>query len=268
MENNIYNDGAWDGMNNNTSGFGYFPPADSNNGPNAPPPLVQIYGLSKRYGSFTALSGVSLSLPRGKIIGLLGPNGSGKTTLIKLLTNLLMQYDGSILIDGKKPGKETKGFVSYLPDRNYLPDKWSTKNAISYFADFYPDFNVGKAWQLMGKLHIDTEKRFKTLSKGTKEKVQLALVLSREAQLYLFDEPIAGVDPATRDYIFQMIFDNCSPNASIIISTHLVSEAENIFDYAVFLKQGRIAIAGGANEIREHHGKSLNDLFREVFRYV
>jgi len=243
-----------------------FPPYIPN--PNAPPGLVQIEYLTKRYGSFVALADVTVQFPRGKVIGLLGPNGSGKTTLIKLLTNLLMQYDGTILIDGKKPGQETKKIVSYLPDRNYLPDNWSTKHAINYFKDFYPDFDADKAHRLMGDLFIDTDKRFKTLSKGTKEKVQLVLVLSRQAQLYIFDEPIAGVDPAARDYIFRMIYNNCSRESSVIISTHLVSEAETIFDHAVFLKQGRIVLAGEADDIRKHYARSLNDLFREVYRYA
>jgi len=215
-----------------------------------------------------ALSNVNLNLPRGKVIGLLGPNGSGKTTFIKLLTNLLTQYEGVLLIDGKRPGQDTKALVSYLPDRNYLHDKWTTNNAITYFADFYPDFDVNKARFLLNQLGIDTTRRFKILSKGTKEKVQLALVLSRNAKLYIFDEPIAGVDPAARDFIFGMILKNYNPDASVIISTHLISEAETIFDYAVFLKHGQIAMAGSVEDIKKHYNQSLNDLFREVFRYV
>lgn len=230
--------------------------------------LIVLSGLTKNYGQFTAIDNISLTLPAGKIIGLLGPNGSGKTTLIKLLTNLLMQYDGEILINGFRPGVETKKFVSYLPDRNYLSDKWSTKDAISYFKDFYPDFNEEKANRLIKELYIDPVKRFKALSKGTKEKVQLALVLSREAKLYLFDEPIAGVDPAARDYIFRMILENYNKEASVIISTHLISEAEHILDYAVFLQNGKAVLSGDVKEIVRQNGKSLNDIFREVFRYA
>jgi len=229
--------------------------------------LIKISQLTKRYDNFTALHNINLSLPKGKVIGLLGPNGSGKTTLIKLLANLLTQYEGSILIDGKKPGFDTKSIVSYLPDRNYLIDKWTTNNAITYFEDFYADFDKAKAQNLMAQLGIDCTRRFKILSKGTKEKVQLALVLSRNAKLYIFDEPIAGVDPATRDFIFSMILKNYNKDASVIISTHLILEAESIFDYAIFLKNGQIALAGSSNDIRVKHQKSLNDLFREVFRY-
>jgi ABC-2 type transport system ATP-binding protein len=230
--------------------------------------LVEITNLTKKYGAFTALSDISLTLPAGKVIGLLGPNGSGKTTLIKLLTNLLMQYEGKILIDGMAPGANTKKIVSYLPDRNYLMDAWTTRDAIIYFKDFYEDFSEEKAFRLMSDLSIDMTKRFKALSKGTKEKVQLALVLSRDAKLYLFDEPIAGVDPAARDYIFKMILDNYNKDASVVISTHLISEAEHILDYAVFIKEGRIALSGDVADIRAEHGKSLNDLFREIFKYA
>lgn len=230
--------------------------------------FISISNLTKRYGNFTALEDVNLSLPSGKVIGLLGPNGSGKTTLIKLLANLLMKYEGSILINGVKPGVETKKIVSYLPDRNYLLDTWRSKDAIEYFKDFYPDFNAGKAERLLLDLSIDPNKKFKTLSKGTKEKVQLALVLSRDAKLYLFDEPIAGVDPAARDYIFQMILNNYNKDAAIILSTHLISEVEYILEHVIFLKNGRVAMQGAAKEITEKEGKSLNDLFREVFKYV
>ncbi|MCL2062133.1 MAG: ABC transporter ATP-binding protein [Firmicutes bacterium] len=230
--------------------------------------LVVCNNLTKRYGDFLALSNVCLNLPAGKIIGLLGPNGSGKTTLIKLFVNLLMQYDGSILINGNKPGVATKKIISYLPDRNFLSDKWSAKDAMAYFKDFYDDYNDEKANRLMNELHIDLSKRFKALSKGTKEKVQLALVLSRDAKLYLFDEPIAGVDPAARDYIFKMILDNYNKDASVILSTHLISEAEEILDHIVFIKEGRVVLSDDKQKIIEEKGKSINDLFREVFRYA
>ncbi|MCL2556818.1 MAG: ABC transporter ATP-binding protein [Firmicutes bacterium] len=230
--------------------------------------LIKTHNLIKNYGGFTALHDINLSLPKGKIIGLLGPNGSGKTTLIKLFANLLTQYHGEIFIDNKPPGLATKAIISYLPDRNYLIDKWTTNHAISYFADFYPDFDIHKAKDLMRQLGIDTNLRFKILSKGTKEKVQLALVLSRNAKLFIFDEPIAGVDPAARDFIFNMILKNYNKDASVIISTHLILEAETILDYAVFLKHGSVAIAGEADKIKAHYNMSLNDLFREVFRYA
>lgn len=230
--------------------------------------LIVLSELSKNYGQFNAIDNISLTLPAGKIIGLLGPNGSGKTTLIKLLANLLMQYRGNILINGLKPGVETKKIVSYLPDRNYLSDKWSTKDAVSYFIDFYPDFNQQRAGRILNDLSIDPNKNFKALSKGTKEKVQLALVLSRDAQLYLFDEPIAGVDPAARDYIFKMILENYNKEASVIISTHLIFEAEHILDYVIFLKNGKVVLSGDMKEIVEENGKSINDLFREAFKYA
>jgi len=230
--------------------------------------LIEISNLTKKYGQLTAVDNISLTLPAGKIIGLLGPNGSGKTTLIKLLVNLLMKYDGSILINGMSPGTQTKKIVSYLPDRNYLSDKWTADDAILYFKDFYQDFDEQKVRRLMAELGINMTMRFKTLSKGTKDKVQLALVLSRKAELYLLDEPIAGVDPAARDYIFKMILENYNKEASVIISTHLISDAEPILDYAVFIKNGQVVLSGDVDKIIQEHGKSLNDLFREVFRYV
>ena len=230
--------------------------------------LVHIAGLTKNYGTFTAIDNMNLTLPAGRVIGLLGPNGSGKTTLIKLLAGLLTQYQGSIAINGRVPGIETKKIVSYLPDRNYLIDKWSASDAINYFKDFFGDFNAEKARNLMDAMYVDVHKRFKTLSKGTKEKVQLALTLSRDAKLYLFDEPIAGVDPAARDFIFKLILENYNKDASVIISTHLISEVEHILDFAVFLGRGKITLAGDVREIVNYHQKSLNDLFREIFRYV
>lgn len=230
--------------------------------------LIEISNLTKRYGNFTALNDVSLSLPTGKIIGLLGPNGSGKTTLIKLLSNLLMQYQGSILINGHKPGIETKKIVSYLPDRNYLPDKWVVKDAITYFKDFYDDFDEEKANRLIANLAVDPYKRFKTLSKGTKEKVQLCLVLSRNAKLYLFDEPIAGIDPVARDYIFDLILENYNKESTLIISTHLITDVERILDYTVFLKNGSVILSGDTKTLLEKSGTSLNEMFKEVFKHA
>lgn len=228
--------------------------------------LIKINNLTKLYANTVALSNVNLELPKGKIIGLLGPNGSGKTTLIKIITNLLSQYQGEVYIDGQKPGVYTKSIISYLPDVNYLDEKWNGNQAIDFFKDFYQDFDENKARSLLNKLEIPVNKRFKELSKGTKEKLQLILVLSRNAKLYIFDEPIAGVDPATRDLIFDLILENYNKEASIIISTHLIAEVERILDEIVFLKNGQVVLSGNAEEIRKENNKSIDELFREIFK--
>lgn len=228
--------------------------------------LIKINNLTKLYSNTVALSNVNLELPKGKIIGLLGPNGSGKTTLIKIITNLLSQYQGEVYIDGQKPGVYTKSIISYLPDVNYLDEKWNGNQAIDFFKDFYQDFDENKARSLLNKLEIPVNKRFKELSKGTKEKLQLILVLSRNAKLYIFDEPIAGVDPATRDLIFDLILENYNKEASIIISTHLIAEIERILDEIVFLKNGQVVLSGNAEEIRKENNKSIDELFREIFK--
>ncbi len=228
--------------------------------------LIKINNLTKLYSNTVALSNVNLELPKGKIIGLLGPNGSGKTTLIKIITNLLSQYQGEVYIDGQKPGVYTKSIISYLPDVNYLDEKWNGNQAIDFFKDFYQDFDENKARSLLNKLEIPVNKRFKELSKGTKEKLQLILVLSRNAKLYIFDEPIAGVDPATRDLIFDLILENYNKEASIIISTHLIAEVERILDEIVFLKNGQVVLSGNAEEIRKENNKSIDELFREIFK--
>lgn len=228
--------------------------------------LIKINNLTKLYSNTVALSNVNLELPKGKIIGLLGPNGSGKTTLIKIITNLLSQYQGEVYIDGQKPGVYTKSIISYLPDVNYLDEKWNGNQAIDFFKDFYQDFDENKARSLLNKLEIPVNKRFKELSKGTKEKLQLILVLSRNAKLYIFDEPIAGVDPATRDLIFDLILENYNKEASIIISTHLIAEVERILDEIVFLKNGQVVLSGNAEEIRKEKNKSIDELFREIFK--
>ena len=191
--------------------------------------IVVINNLTKRFSQITALDNFSIKLPKGKVIGMLGPNGSGKTTLIKILTNLSMQYEGEVLINGQKPGIETKKIVSYLPDCNFLSDSWTVNDAIEYFVDFFVDFDEQKARNLISQLGINFNQKIKTLSKGTKEKVHLVLVLSRNAELYIFDEPIAGVDPAARDLIFKLILENYNKNGTILMATHLILEAETIF---------------------------------------
>ncbi len=227
--------------------------------------LVSIRNLSKKYGKHTALKDVSLDIPRGRIIGLLGPNGSGKTTLIKLMNGLLTPGKGQILIDGNLPGVETKACVSYLPERTYLPPAIRVKQLLSYFTDFYADFDRQKALAMLSSLQISPDASLKTLSKGTKEKVQLIMVMSRKAQLYILDEPIAGVDPAARDYILKTIIQDYSEEASILLSTHLISDIEPILDDVIFLKDGEITLTSSVEDIRNTYGKSVDAYFREVF---
>ena len=209
---------------------------------------------------------VNLSIGRGKIVGLLGPNASGKTTLIKLCNDLLTPNKGELLIGGHKPGIETKKIVSYLPERTYLNDWMRVSEIIDFFKDFYDNFVPEKAYDMLNKLNINPNDRLKTLSKGTKEKVQLILVMSREAELYLLDEPIGGVDPAARDYILDTILSNYNENATVIISTHLISDIEKILDDIIFIKEGQIVLEKTVDEIREETGKSVDSLFREVFK--
>ena len=228
--------------------------------------ILKCTGLTKCYGNKPALTNVNLELERGKIIGLLGPNGSGKTTLIKLANGLLTPEDGEILIDGKEIGVETKKIVSYLPDKTYLDESMKVKALLQMFADFYEDFNMENAAQMIEKLGIDMNAKLKTLSKGNKEKVQLILVMSRRAELYLLDEPIGGVDPATRDYILDSIIRNYNENASVVISTHLISDVEKVLDEVIFIKNGEIVLHDSVDNIREREGKSVDEYFREVFR--
>ena len=229
--------------------------------------LVSCKNLTKNYGSKTALNDISFTLESGKIVGLLGPNGSGKTTLIKLLNGLLTPTKGEILIDGKQIGVETKKIVSYLPDNSYLNSWMTVKQIVAYFADFYEDFRPELAFEMLARLDIAPESRLKTLSKGNKEKVCLILVMSRNARLYVLDEPIAGVDPAARDYVISTIINNYNPNATVIISTHLISDIEQILDEVLFLKNGSIVLQNTVDEIRTEHGKSVDELFREVFKW-
>ncbi len=228
--------------------------------------ILECKNLSKDYGNMLAVNNVNLNLQAGQIVGLLGPNGSGKTTLIKMATGLLRPTSGEILIEGNVPGVATKGVVAYLPDRDFLPDYMNTNKLIKFYCDFYDDFDVKKAEQMLESLDIDPNKTLKKLSKGMKEKVQLILTMSRNAKVYFLDEPIAGVDPAARDYILKTIITNYNPNALVLISTHLIADIESVLDEAVFLKNGKVALHKNADEIREESGKSIDALFREVFK--
>ncbi|MCI9166997.1 MAG: ABC transporter ATP-binding protein [Dorea sp.] len=230
-------------------------------------PILECYGLTKSYNKiYSALNNLNLSLERGQIIGLLGPNGSGKTTFIKLINDVLVPTSGEIRINGMAPGVETKKIVSYLPERTYLDETMRVKEIITYFSDFYDNFSSERAYRMLDDLQIDTNARLKTLSKGTKEKVQLILVMSRDAGLYVLDEPIGGVDPASRDYILSTILNNYNEDAAILISTHLIHDIENILDRVLFIKQGQLVLNAAVDEIRTEQGKSVDTLFREVFR--
>ena len=228
--------------------------------------ILECQRLTKRYGNFFALSDLSFTLEGGQIIGLLGPNGSGKTTLIKLINGLLVPSDGQIAVNGCAPGVESKKIVSYLPDRDCLPSQIRVKDALTLYSDFYSDFSMERAAKMLDALEIDRHSRLSALSKGTKEKVQLILVMSRDAQLYVLDEPIGGVDPAARDYILRTILTNYSENATILISTHLISDIENVLDHVLFLKAGHLVLNEAVDEVRTKYGKSVDSLFREVFR--
>ena len=227
---------------------------------------IEINQLTKQFEHITALDGVTLNLEAGQIVGLLGPNGSGKTTLIKIMNGLLTPTSGSLLINGMEPGVETKKIVAYLPDRNALPDYMTTDKLIQMYADFFKDFNRSKADAMINDLGIDRRLTLKKMSKGTKEKLQLCLVMAREAQVYLLDEPIGGVDPATRDYILRTIISNYNENAVVIISTHLIADVESVLDDVIFIKEGKILLHESAEVIREEKEKSIDQLFREVFK--
>lgn len=229
--------------------------------------VVRCQGLTKKYGGLIALNSVDLSIESGKIIGLLGPNGSGKTTLIKIINGLLTPTSGTVTIDGDLPGIATKAKISYLPDNNYLNSWMTVGQIVDMFRDFYDDFRPQLAYEMLAKLGITSEVRLKTLSKGNKEKVSLILVMSRNARLYVLDEPIAGVDPATRDYIISTIINNYNPEASVLISTHLISDIEQVLDEVIFINNGRIMLKRSVDDIRAENGKSVDELFREVFRW-
>jgi ABC-2 type transport system ATP-binding protein len=228
--------------------------------------LITVNNLTKSYAGHNALNQINFSIERGRIIGLLGPNGSGKTTLIKIIAGLLTPTSGSVSINGLAPGTETKRFISYLPDKNYLNNWMSVDELIQFFSDFYSDFQAAKAYDMLNRLQINPKDRLKSMSKGTKEKVQLILVMSRQADLYLLDEPIGGVDPAARDYILNTIITNYSENASIILSTHLISDIENILDDVIMIQNGSVMLASSVENIRSEQKKSIDTLFREVFK--
>ncbi len=227
---------------------------------------IEINNLTKEFGTLTALDSVALELEKGQIVGLLGPNGSGKTTLIKILNGLLTPTAGTVSINGMEPGVETKKIVAYLPDRNALPDYMNTQQLMELYQDFFADFNRTKAENMVQDLGINMKQQMKRMSKGTKEKLQLCLVMAREADVYLLDEPIGGVDPATRDYILRTIISNYNEDAVVIISTHLIADIESVLDDVVFLKEGKVVLHKMAEDIREETGESVDQLFREVFR--
>ena len=230
--------------------------------------LIDIEHLSKSYGKNKVLEDISVSFEGGNIIGLLGPNGSGKTSLIKIMTGLINDYEGSVKIDGHSPDPYTKSIVAYLPEKTYLADWMRPVDAVNYFADFYEDFDRARAEKMCPELGIDTKLKMKTLSKGNKEKVQLVLVMSRQAKLYLLDEPIAGVDPAARDFILSTILNNYNPDGTVLISTHLIADVERVLDEVVFLKDGQIVRQEQVDDIREKEGMSVDELFRQEFRAV
>ena len=227
---------------------------------------LECTGLTKRFGAVAALDGVNISIAPGRVIGLLGPNGSGKTTLIKLANGLLTPSAGSLTVCGQAPGRETKAQVSYLPDRPCLPEWMNTKQLTDLYADFYQDFDRSRAEEMLKRLEIPEKTKVKQMSKGTREKVQLIMVMSRRAKLYLLDEPIGGVDPATRDYILNTIIKNYDEAASVVISTHLISDVENVLDEVIFIDKGQIKLQATVDDIRAQHGKSVDALFREVFK--
>lgn len=228
--------------------------------------LVEINNLTKNYSTKkAAINQLNIKIERGRIIGLLGPNGSGKTTLIKMLNGLLQPSSGNILINGNVPGVETKKIVSYLPEKTYLQNGLKVSELVDFFADFYADFRKDVAYGMLKSLNIESNSKLKTLSKGTKEKVQLILVMSRKADLYILDEPIAGVDPAARDYILKTIINNYSENATILLSTHLITDIENVLDEVILIKEGNLVMHTTVETIREEYGKSVDSYFREVF---
>ena len=228
--------------------------------------ILECRDLTKKFGPVTALDGMSVEIRPGRIVGLLGPNGSGKTTFIKLAAGLLVPNSGEILIDGEEPGEETNEIVSYLPERPSLPQWMTVKGLQDFYEDFFEDFRRDVSGEMLDKLEISPKKRYRQLSKGTREKVQLILTMSRKARLYLLDEPIGGVDPAARDYILDTIIRGYDPEASVILSTHLIADIERVLDDVIFLDRGRLTLTGSADQVRAQKGMSIDALFREVYR--
>lgn len=228
--------------------------------------IAEFNDVYKKYGKKQVLEEFNLSIPKGKIVGLLGPNGSGKTTMIKLLNGLTQCDQGNILINGSKPYVKTKEIVSYLPDRNYLNEDMTVKELLKLFSDFYKDFDINKAKEMIKNLNLEENEKIKSMSKGTKEKVGLILVMSRNAKLYILDEPIGGVDPASRAYIIKTILKNFNEDSTLLIATHLINEIENICDEVIIISKGKILLEGNVDEIREEKGMSIDTLFREEFK--
>lgn len=228
--------------------------------------LLKISNVNKMYGRFKALDNVSLTLSKGKIIGLLGPNGSGKTTLIKIINGLLKEYNGEILVDGNKIGEKSRKIISYLPDENYFQDWMYIRDVLGIFSDLYEDFDKENCLTLMNRFNLDKNMKIKAMSKGMKEKFQLCLVMSRKAKIYILDEPIAGVDPAAREVILDVILNNYEEDSLVLISTHLISDLETIFDEVIFLKDGKIVLHQATEELRTQRKQSIDETFKEVFR--
>lgn len=228
--------------------------------------IIEINSLTKKYKKTIALDDVSIQIPKGKIVGLLGPNGSGKTTLMKVLSGIICNYQGEVLINKKEIGPETKKIVSYLPDKSYFAKWMRPVDVIKIFKDFYKDFREEKMIKMLESLDIDPKQKIVTMSKGMIERLQLSLVMSRDALLYILDEPLGGVDPATRDYILDAIIKNYNPEGTVLISTHLIEDVEKVFDTVIFIKQGKITLYEEVDEIREKYNKSIDELFREEFR--
>ncbi|MCI5774523.1 MAG: ABC transporter ATP-binding protein [Erysipelotrichaceae bacterium] len=228
--------------------------------------IISIANLTKKYGKTIALNDFSISLEKGKIVGLLGPNGSGKTTMIKILNGLLKDYSGEVLIDGHGVGKYSKSIISYLPDVSYIPTWMKVNDIIKMFEEMYQDFDTKKCYTILDRLNILPTMKVSEMSKGTKEKLQLALVMARKAKIYILDEPIGGVDPAARDLIIQVILDNYDPDSLILFSTHLIADIEKIFDEVIFIKNGELILHQECEKLRNDHHKSIDEIFREVFK--
>ena len=228
--------------------------------------LLQCININKNYGDKKVLNNINLTIPRGKIIGLLGKNGTGKSTLIKLINDLLIPTSGQILVNGKEVGVESKKIISYLPERTYLDKTMTVNQVIEYFSDFYDNFDSTKARKLLKDLDLDTNQKLSKMSKGMQEKVQLVLVMSRKADLYILDEPLGGVDPATRDYILDTILTNFNEGASVIISTHLITDIERILDEVIFIDKGKIILHQNADELRNKENSSVDEIFRRMFK--